>query len=243
MSTMVHLLSKDIRTIYRDSFLLAMVAIVPCVALGLRFGLPFVPIEHIELYAAPFIVSYGGMLVATVFGFAMIEEREQRTDLLLRVVPLTQEGYFGYLVTTTVLFSFAAGLGAALVYGQNMVDVPGFLLMTAIGSLQTPLVMLLLGVAARNKIEGMALSKIVGSVSMVFVALFVLPAQWQILVAWIPHYWIYLGLLQAYAGEAQLAMLPIYWPPVPSWLPPLAAGATSTIGIALLARLHARRTD
>ena len=223
MTAPLTLLRKDMRGIYRDGFLRFMIAYVPIFAIALRLAVPWVPIENLGLYVAPWCVGFGASLVAAVYGFTMIEEREQRTDLLLRVVPLTSRGYFGYLVATTSIFSFLAGLLAAALYGLPVADLPGFLLMTAIGSLQAPLGMLFLGVAAHNKIEGLALAKILSSVSFVPALIFVMPAPWQALLAWSPHYWIYLGLLRCYAGEPQLAALPLHWPAPPLWLPPVAA--------------------
>ena len=95
MSASVTLLRRDLRAISRDSFFLFMLAYVPILAIALRLGLPWLPIEYLDLVLAPFVVGFGAALVATVFGFGMIEEREQRTDLLLRVIPLTARGYFG----------------------------------------------------------------------------------------------------------------------------------------------------
>ncbi len=241
MSAELALLRKDVRVIYRDSFLLFMVAYVPLLAIGLRLAVTWVPIDQIELYVAPWVVGFGASLLAAVFGFGMIEEREQRTDLLLRVVPLTTLRYFVYLVATTGIFAFLLGLLAALLFGRPVADLPGFLVMTAIGSLQAPMGMLFLGVAARNKIEGMALAKVLSSVSFVPVLIFVLPVPWQLLLVWSPHYWIYLGLLRSYAVEAQLMALPLHWPLFPVWLPAVAGFALSVAGIAVLARIYRRR--
>ena len=96
-------------------------------------------------------------------------------------------------------------------------------------------------VAALNKIEGMALAKVLSSVSFVPVLVFVLPVPWQLLLVWSPHYWIYLGLLRSYAVEAQLVALPLHWPMFPAWLPAVAGFALSVAGIALLARIYRRR--
>ena len=64
-------------------------------------------------------------------------------------------------------FATSTGLLAAAVFGQPVADLPGFLLMLAVGSLAAPLGMLMLGVAAANKIEGMAIAKLVSSLSIV----------------------------------------------------------------------------
>jgi fluoroquinolone transport system permease protein len=238
MSKTATLLRRDARGIYRDSFLFFLCVYAPVIALALRLGSPRVPIEHLELYLAPWIVSFGASAVAVVFGFGMIEEREQQTALLLRVLPLSRPAYFSYLVATTGALSFVLGLLAAVVYGQPVADLPGFLGMTAAASLLAPLGMLLLAVVARNKIEGMALAKILSSASFVPALAFVLPPGWQLLLVWSPHYWAYLGLLRCYTGESALAGLAVHWPIHSAWLDPLATVSLCLVGVGLLARLH-----
>ena len=241
MSKVATLLWKDARGIYRDGFLLYMCAYGPLVAIAARLGVPWIPVENLALYLAPWLVTLGGSIAAIIVGFGLIEERERQTLLLLRVLPLSRGTHFGYLVISTGLLSCALGLVAAAVFGQPVADIPGFLLMLAVGSLAAPLGMLMLGVAAANKIEGMAVAKLVSSMSIVPALVFVVPSQWQMLLAWSPHYWVYLGLLRAYAGETQLAALAVHWPGHPAWLEPLAATALCLGGIALLARIHRAR--
>jgi fluoroquinolone transport system permease protein len=241
MSKIGALLWKDARGIYRDGFLLYMCAYIPLVAIAARLGVPWIPVENLALYLAPWLVTLGGSIAAIVFGFGLIEERERQTLLLLRVLPLSRATHFAYLIITTGLLSCVLGLVAAAVFGQPVADLPCFLLMLAAGSLAAPLGMLMLGVAAANKIEGMALAKLVSSLSLVPALVFAVPAPWQILLAWSPHYWVYLGLLRAYAGEAQLAGLAVHWPGHPGWVDPLAAAILCLGGIALLARIYRTR--
>jgi fluoroquinolone transport system permease protein len=237
MSKIAALVRKDVLGIYRDGFLLYLCAYAPLIAIAARLGVPWIPVSHLSLYLAPGLVALGGSLAAIIFGFGLIEERERQTLLLLRVLPLSRKAHFAYLVVTTSLLSCALGLGVAVIFGQPVADLSGFLLMLAVSSLLAPLGMLTLGVAAANKIEGMAVAKVVSSMSILPALVFAVPASWQILLAWCPHYWVYLGLLRAYAGEAQLASLAVHWPGHPGWLPPLAATLLCLGGIALLARI------
>lgn len=238
MSKIATLFWKDVRGIYRDGFLLYLCAYIPLVAIAARVAAAWIPVENLSLYLAPWLVTLGGSIAAIVFGFGLIEERERQTLLLLRVLPLSRGTHFAYLVITTGLLSCVLGLVAAAVFGQPVGDLPHFLLMLAVGSLAAPLGMLMLGVAATNKIEGMALAKLVSSLSLVPALVFAVPAPWQILLAWSPHYWVYLGLLRSYAGEAQLAALAVHWPAHPDWVDPLAAAVLCLTGIALLARIY-----
>jgi fluoroquinolone transport system permease protein len=241
MSRVGTLLRKDARGIYRDGFLLYLCAYAPLIAIAARIAVPWIPVEDLSLYLAPWLVTVGGSLAAIVFGFGLIEERERQTLLLLRVVPLSRRAHFAYLATTTGLLSCALGLAVAVIFGQPVADLPGFLLMLAVGSLLAPLGMLTLGVAAANKIEGMAVAKVVSCMSLLPALVFAVPAPWQVLLAWSPHYWAYLGLLRAYAGEARIASLALHWPGHPGWVEPIAATVLCLGAVALLARIHRAR--
>jgi hypothetical protein len=82
-------------------------------------------------------------------------------------------------------------------------------------ALSAPLMMLLLGATASNKIEGLAISKFSGTVTALPILAFVVPAPWHVLLWWDPWYWIYLALLRGHADDAALAAAPLVLPPVP----------------------------
>ena len=241
MSKLAALIQRDARGIYRDGFLMSMALYPLLIALAIRLLVPWIPIEHIGLYLAPTVILAASMLIGSVLGFALIEERENRTSLLLRVLPLSQAALFAYLTTSSSLLSLLASLAGALIYGRAVVEPAYFLLMATVGALFAPLVMLVLGAAAANKIEGLALSKIVSTTAIVPALAFVLPPSWQLLLSWHPVYWVYLGLLRAYAGDAALSSLAIHWPGFPSWTYVMAPLLLSGVGIVGLVALYRRR--
>ena len=83
MSKISTMLWKDARGIYRDGFLLYLCAYAPLIAIAARLGVPWISIESLALYVAPWLVTLGASLAAIVFGFGLIEERERQTLLLL----------------------------------------------------------------------------------------------------------------------------------------------------------------
>ena len=129
-------------------------------ALVARLGVPWVPVDHLDLFLAPAIVMFGTLLLGTLLGFALIEEREQGTWLLLRVLPLSSKTVFIYFGASASLLSFIVSFAAAMLYGYPVADWPAFVFMLVAGALTAPLVMLALGALAKNKIEGLAESKL-----------------------------------------------------------------------------------
>ncbi len=224
---------KDARVVYRDSFLLTLTLVPLLVALILRFGARLIPFPDAALYLAPLVVLLSPILLGTVLGFALIEEREQGTWLLLRVLPLSPRHWLLYLVGTTTLLSCASSFSAAFLYGGPVADRPLFVAMVLASSLTSSVTMLALGAFASNEVEGMAVSKMVSAVGVVPVVAFLLPMPWQLAFVWCPWYWLYLGLLDAFAGDPSTLSL-VFWPGFPdaAWVAvpvALCLAATATL--------------
>jgi fluoroquinolone transport system permease protein len=235
------LLRKDARVVYRDRFMLMMLCYPIVLAIVLRYIVPIIPVENIALYLAPMPVLFSGMLIGVVFGFALIEERENRTWLLLRVLPITQRGLFLYLVLVTAGLSLPLSLLGAVLYGLPAERPLAFVVTAAVAGLVAPVLMLAMGGVASNKIEGLAVSKVISFFGWVPALVFVLSPAWQATLVWNPYYWIYLGLLHAYAGPERMHDLAIHWPGygVPLLL---TAPALLCLGAAFaLARLYRRK--
>lgn len=217
MSHVATLLAKDARAIARDRFLLFMLFYGLLISLVLRLLAPRFDVAHLELYLAPAAPMLGSMLAGTVLGFALIEERETRTWLLLRVVPLTARTLATYFVGGSALLGLVIGVACAAVYGAPVVRPALYVPLLVANSLTAPLVMLFLGAFASNKIEGLAMGKIGGSASATPLLFFLLPPAWLGLLAWSPWSWLYVGLLKAHATDEQASALALHWPPVPDW--------------------------
>ena len=240
MSHFTALLRKDARVVYRDRFLALLPLYAVLIALIGRFLVGSVQVENIEVYAAPALVVLAPMLIGTVLGFALIEEREQGTWLLLRVLPLRPVVLFAYMGAVPVATSFVTSLLCAAIYGEPVSDMLTFLSMTAATSTIGPLMMLIMGAGASNKIEGLVLQKIVGATVIIPALIFFVPMPWQLLLAWCPWYWIYVGLLDAYAADPA-TLVAIHWPGWPVWVPPLATLALCSAAIIAAGRAYIRR--
>lgn len=209
------LLAKDARGIARDRLLLFLVGYGVVIAAVLRAVVPLVPVEHIGLFVAPAAPLIGILLVGSVLGFALVEERESGTWLLLRVLPLSEASLGAYLWTVASGAGLVVGLACAAVYGQP-VERPGlYAASLVVASLGSPLLAFFLGGLAANKIEAMALGKLANLPMAAPILAFVVPAPWHVLLWWSPFYWIYLGLLRGTARDGVLADAPLVLPAVP----------------------------
>lgn len=235
------LLRKDALTVFRDRFLLVLLGYGLVIALLMRLFVRFVEIPDLELYLAPATLLVGGILVGTVLGYGLIEEKETRTHLLMQVLPLSPRLRFFYFLLLAACLSLILSLASAAIYGLPVRDRPSFALLAISASLTGPLIALILGVTAANKIEGLAISKIVSGLSTLPALVLIVPYPYQLVLAWNPAYWLYLGLLKAYGSEAGLERLQVHWPPVPEtsyWILPFGIALA---GSALLESRRRRR--
>jgi fluoroquinolone transport system permease protein len=234
---------KDARVVYRDGFLLVLCLVPLLVAAILRALLSWlvipIPLDDAALYVAPLVVLLPPLLFGTVLGFALIEEREQGTWLLLRVLPLSQRQFLLYLVGTTTALSSMSSLVSALVYGTAVAHVGLFVAMVLSSSLTGPATMLALGSFASNQVEGLAVSKVMSALAVAPAVAFFLAPPWQLAFSWCPWYWLYLGLSKSFAGDPS-RMTRILWPGFPDWTLVVVPAALSLAAAAGLARRYRR---
>lgn len=218
LARVLTLARKDARSVARDGFLLWLIGYPLVLCLAMRAAVPFVGLEGLGLWLAPASVVLAPSLIGMVLGFTLIEEREQETWVLLRVLPLRPETLLLYVGAMPFALGFALSLVCTLLYGRPPVAWPAYFGGVAVASLSAPALALGLAALARDKIQGLALAKLLSASSLAAILAFVLEPVWQPLLYWSPWYWIYLALLGSFAQPGELAALgaPLV-PALPGW--------------------------
>ncbi|HSH04814.1 MAG TPA: hypothetical protein VLL52_20040 [Anaerolineae bacterium] len=185
MTQLVQKLGRtDVKLIGRDRFLLFLSGFMVYIALALRWGLPWVneyliengvmPGERIDFTLAttyPMLVGYmsiftGGLIVGTVFGFVLIDEKDNNTLQAMLVTPVPLRSYLWYRAGVPALLAFVFIM--ASVWFVNLALLPWWqmVLVAMAGSLTAPMVTLFYALLANNKVEGFAYSKFMGIAGM-----------------------------------------------------------------------------
>ena len=73
---------------------------------------------------------------------------------------------------------------------------------------------------------------------MLLAVVFVLPPKWHVGLIWYPWYWLYVGLLDAYAGPEVAGSLVVRPPAVPLWAFAIVPLAMSLGGVVVLVRRY-----
>lgn len=219
MTWIASLSRHDLKLIGRDRFLLLMFAFNLIMAGLLRWLLPWadqtlaskglmpsttLPLTLADCY--PLLLAYfsffeGAVIAGIIFGFMLLDEKDEATLPALLVTPVPIQRYLLYRIGLSMLAALA--FIWVMYLGIGLVPLaPGPLLLLSLGgALSAPLVLLFFALAAENKVQGFALSKFTGVAGWVILLGWFVPAPWQWLLGVFPPFWIskayWLYLLQA----------------------------------------------
>lgn len=237
MTTLIQRLGRsDMKLIGRDRFLIFMFMFSIYIAVALRYLLPWanttlanngvmpgdtIPIPLSDVY--PMLVAYmgvytGALLVGTVFGFVLLDERDNNTLRAMLVTPVPLNRYVMYRVYGPAILAFVIILGMVLFINQALLPLWQMVLISAGGALTAPIISLFFATFAENKVQGFAYSKFAGISGWTIMIGFFLAAPWQWLMGLYPPFWISKAYWLALEGNG--------W-----WWVALIVGIVSQIGL------------
>jgi fluoroquinolone transport system permease protein len=137
-----------------------------------------------------FIILQVPLLFGVVFGFLILDEKDDRVLTILQVTPVTLQGYIRYRLLAVVIFSIIyvmAILGATgLIEFSLWVRI---LPIAAVSGIFAVFSMFLLLAFANNKVEGLAIMKGMGIMMLGPLAAYFIDSKWQLLLGFLPSYW------------------------------------------------------
>lgn len=207
----------DFKNVRRDSMLVWLPLLPPLVALLARWGIPaltswlwvqvgfdFTPYQPLLM---SFFMPFPAGFVGVITGFLLLDERDDQTLTALMVTPLPLTGYLAYRLSAPLL---ASTLLALLTYPLvGLLSLPWWtlLLIALLSGFAAPLLALVLASLAENKVAGLALQKLIGSLLFLPVVAYFLPEPWQWLAGIFPTYWPMKLFWLAAAGQPYLLPL------------------------------------
>ena len=209
MTQLVRRLGRsDLKLIGRDRFLIFMFLFAVYIAVALRFLLPWadgylaeheimpgasIPLRLAEVY--PMLVAFmglftGALLVGTVFGFVLLDEKDNNTLRAMLVTPVPLPRYLLYRVGLPAVLAVVIVLGMVLVINQAVPPLWQLLPLSAGAGLTAPIVTLFFATFAENKVQGFAYTKFAGVSGWTIMIGYFIAAPWQWLVGLFPPFWI-----------------------------------------------------
>lgn len=202
------LLASDAMNISRDPMLVGAIFMSLLPAAALYFGreamdaaaLEAFGVSQLSRYFAPLALIIPAMLIGWVTGFLLLEDRDDGPLLAVDVTPVGKGGFLGYRVTVTAIVTAAVTLYAAPLvipeFGWGMAA-----LMAVLVASEAAMVAIILPAIARNKVEGLALTKLINLASVVPL-IAIIQSPLRLAAGVFPSYWI--GELLDLSGQDTL---------------------------------------
>jgi len=199
---------NDVKLIGRDSFLVFMFAFAIVLATVLRLGLPALNDYLIEqnilnettfissleelypMFVAYLVLYTGALLVGTIFGFMLLDEKDHNTIKAMLVTPVSMNQYLTYRVGMPAVIAFGVVLFQFLFINQALVPLWQIILLSAGAALTAPIVALFFSTFAANKVQGFALSKFGGISGWSILLGWFVPMPLQLVIGLYPPFWV-----------------------------------------------------
>lgn len=221
------LITADLRKIRRDPLMAGIIAAPLAVALVFRFAVP----DHGSLEAAlayylgwelgaevaeavplllmSLLMAITPGLLGAVYGLLLVDERDERTLMAVRVMPVSFASYLAARLSTPLALSI--GVTVIAYPMTNLAPLPTLtvaLLATVTGT-SAPVVALAMAAFARDKMAALAAMRIVNSIlALPILAYFAAPPM--LFLAWLsPAYWQMKSLWLAAGHSSFLATLAV----------------------------------
>lgn len=237
---MTHLARKlgrtDARLFRRDRLPLFMFVFIVYIAVVLRLLLPWandylvqndlLPNEAIAASLSdfyPMIVAYmaiwtGALIIGTVVGFVMLDEKDHNTLQAMLVTPVPLRAYLLYRAGLPAILGFAVVIAMVLVIDQALVPLWQLMLIAAGAALSAPIATLFYVNFAANKVQGFAYGKFSGISGWIIMLGWFVPEPYQWLLGLFPPFWISKAYWMALEGRG--------W-----WWVALLAGVVLQLGV------------
>lgn len=201
------LVAADLRRVTRDPLMAGIIAAPLAVALIFRFAVPDAEALQATLAAylgedvgasmaraAPLLLmslltAIAPGLVGAVYGLLLVGERDERTMMALRVMPVSFARYVAARLLTPLAFSVGVTIVAYPVAGLAPLPITTVALIAIVNAISAPVVALAMAAFARNKMAALAVMRVANSVlALPVVAYFAVPPM--LYPAWLsPAYW------------------------------------------------------
>jgi len=151
-------------------------------------GLQLFQFPNLADLIGPLALLMPAFLIGWVVGFLLLEDRDDHTLLAIETTSMGKTGFITYRLGLACTLGAMLTLAAAVqIYPTMPIALKVFL--SFMVALETAIVALLLLALAGNKVEGLALSKIL-NLGLLFPLLTAIPSAWRLLGGIVPSFWI-----------------------------------------------------
>lgn len=151
--------------------------------------LPYFNLADYYSLIAGCVLLFIPMLMGTLVGFLLLDEKDDNIFLMLIVTPLGRKGYLAYRTLFPSVISLISSI--IILPFINIIDISflTIILVSLLTSLSAPLTALFFASIAGNKVEGLALSKGLGIFLAIPIIAYFINYPWRLIAGFVPYYW------------------------------------------------------
>ncbi len=190
------ILVSDSKNVSRDPVLMfaILMSVVPAITFVLarqsidEAALPAFGLADFSTYLAPIVLGLPAALIGWVTGFLILEERDDGPLLALDTTPVGKAGFTLHRATVTFAITFLITLVAT----PRILPGVGFgvvMVLAVFVGLQAVILAFAIPAIARNKVEGLAATKILNT-AVIIPLLALLPSPLRYLAGFVPNFWL-----------------------------------------------------
>jgi len=212
----LYLIKTDFLSISREGTLLIISLAPLLVIMLLRMFLPMIEnllmnekeFDLSEWYPVifSFFIQFPPMLLGMAMGYVLLDERDEN---ILEFVSVTPAGKLNFLLSKMMLpLIMSVIYVCVLIHGTALISFPVVpsLLVAILSALQGPMLMLALASMASNKIEGLAVGKMLSIIFILPVVSLFLPGYWGLAFVVLPGWWVMKEFLTFYDGSFAIGL-------------------------------------
>lgn len=200
MNTSFKILQIGLLQTLRDGILLILLPAPFLLGVIMKIGIPIVNtilIEKLNFTISPWynlldalLITMTPCLVSMICAFVMLEERDEGTMAYYSITPAAGYNYFIARIVLPMIWAFLCTILVKLLFGLTYCSIPKLLGLAVISSLHGAAIAMLLVTFAGNRVEGLALSKLVGVFLLGLPVVWFVAKPYQYFAAFLPSYWI-----------------------------------------------------
>lgn len=198
MKQTLKLFQIGLRQIRRDGMLLILLPVPLLVGLIFKFAVPYanaVLEEHFSLL--PWYSLIDGMLVcltpmfvAMISAFLLLEERDEGIGAYYQITPAADHAYLTARIGIPMGWAFAVTIIITVIFQISGLSLMTILSSSLISALTGIFMAMMVVSIAGNRVEGLAVSKLMGVSFLGLLLVWFVPAPYSYFAAFLPSFWI-----------------------------------------------------
>ncbi|QNM06275.1 hypothetical protein [Qiania dongpingensis] len=200
MKQTMRLFKIGLKQISKDGMLIVLIPAPFLAGVFFKFVIPF--LNHIltAKYQFSIIAWYGladGMMIcltpiftAIISAFLLLEERDEGLSAFYQITPAEGYSYLSARIGIPMIWAFAATITVSFLLNLSSLSLQIIFLSSIISSLTGISLAMMVASIAGNRVEGLALSKMMGLSFMGLILVWFVPAPYHYFMAFLPSFWI-----------------------------------------------------